>query len=118
MTLYKYPCRQICPIKFIFPILVFFPQRTLDNSLHTRGFEACRRSQISPMSYIGQIVGIILDTLGFITLLGFKEDAVASTKNVELNKSQNIELELPCIKCSGKTNHKDNHAPRNRKRER
>lgn len=38
--------------------------------------------------------------------LGFKEDAVASTKNVELNKSQNVELELPCIKCSGKTTHK------------
>jgi len=38
-------------------------------------------------------------------LLGFKEDAVASTKKVELNKSQNVELELPCIKCLGKTTH-------------
>lgn len=31
---------------------------------------------------------------------------MASTKNVELNKSQNAELELPCIKCLGKTTHK------------
>lgn len=39
-------------------------------------------------------------------MLGFKEDAVASTKKVELNKSQNAELELPCTKCLGKTTHK------------
>ncbi|WP_157830574.1 DUF4145 domain-containing protein [Aeromonas sobria] len=31
---------------------------------------------------------------------------MASTKKVELNKSQNVELEVPCIKCSGKTTHK------------
>lgn len=31
---------------------------------------------------------------------------MASTKMVVLNKSQNLELELPCIKCLGKTTHK------------
>lgn len=31
---------------------------------------------------------------------------MATTKNVELNKSQNLELEAPCTKCSGKTTHK------------
>jgi hypothetical protein len=38
--------------------------------------------------------------------LGLKESEVASTKKVELNKSQNSEFELPCIKCIGKTTHK------------
>lgn len=31
---------------------------------------------------------------------------MVSTKNVVLNQSQNAELELPCIKCLGKTTHK------------
>jgi hypothetical protein len=31
---------------------------------------------------------------------------MASTKKVELNKSQDVELEVPCMTCSGKTTHK------------
>lgn len=31
---------------------------------------------------------------------------MTSTRKLELNKSQNLELEVPCIKCSGKTTHK------------
>lgn len=31
---------------------------------------------------------------------------MVSKKNVVLNKSQNVELDIPCVKCSGKTIHK------------
>jgi len=31
---------------------------------------------------------------------------VAISEQMELNKSQNIEMELPCVKCAGKTSHK------------
>lgn len=31
---------------------------------------------------------------------------MASTKKVEINKSQNSEFELPCVKCTGRTVHK------------
>lgn len=31
---------------------------------------------------------------------------MAKSETVELNKSQNTEIELPCVKCAGKTTHK------------
>ena len=38
--------------------------------------------------------------------LGFQGNIVASSEKVEINKSQNLEIKLPCMKCTGKTTHK------------
>ena len=38
--------------------------------------------------------------------LGIQGGIVAISEKVELNKSQNIDVEIPCTRCSGKTTHK------------